>query len=112
MWCLATYASHKSLRSRSVRLVLGALLIAATSMYTLLNKLGVGVSIHAFISSASAQRHYAEIVLVLVQSLLALAYPRPYLLSYAITLLLALYFGLKTGVFLKPVLMYSSALAF
>lgn len=63
---LATHAKHK--RALSLRVWRAATLSAIASMVFVLNKLGVGSSIHSFAASASLQRtcgHFATIVVLI-----------------------------------------------
>ena len=106
-WALGAYLLHKSHSCLALSWSSAAGLCVVASVYTSLNKLGVGVSIHSFVTSAVAQCHYGALLLAAAAGCLVLAQrsaPAP--LAY-VTLLLALYCGARSFAIAKPALLFA-----
>ena len=71
-------------------------------MYTALNKLGVGVSIHSFVTSASVQAHYGAITSAVVLAILVAVSWRLAAPAFYVALLLLFYCGIRSFNIVKP----------
>lgn len=97
---------HRAARGASAALASSYALVLSAAVYTLLNKLGIGVSIHSFVTSRSVQGHYGLVSALAVSSaLIAYSVRLMVPLTWLIVLLL-LYCGTRSFIILKPALVW------
>jgi hypothetical protein len=110
-WLLASLLSHRSMRGASNALSSCYALLLSITAYTLLNKLGVGVSIHSFVSSRSVQSHYSLILVSAGFFFLLAGSPRLTAPLCWLAVLLLFYCGTRSFSILKPFLLWAIAFA-
>lgn len=100
---MSAYLLHKrEFRGVSGSLLKSTNLICISISYTLLNKYGLGVSIHSFVSSKSAQVHYGSLLLFVALSMYTVYFSRATCLLALSFALISLYVSLRTCIVLKP----------
>lgn len=111
VWALIVLFSHRRLlASVSGSYLCSQAVILAGASYTALNKYGLGVSIHSFVSSRSARSHYPTLLSVLAAFSVVFLTRRARVTSLLALQLISGYLALRTCISFKPVLAYATAL--
>ena len=96
---------HRSSKAYGLALTSSLSVGALALTYTTLNKLGVGVSIHSFVTSASVQGHYGSVLLVFLSLLIVAAARGIRVTLLYVSAMLFFYSGIRSFSIAKPALL-------
>lgn len=97
---------HKSYKGSTLSLASALAVSSAIFMYTVLNKLGIGVSIHSFVTSKSVQGNYGLLWALASYAAVVLLPSLGYMVSFWLAVLLFFYSGTRSFVILKPAVVW------